>query len=239
MDNTIWTKKEYNLFLKKLESYSDSKYRDFHSSLIKDNNNNNKLIGVRTPILKSIAKEISKTDYKKWLKYNNHKTYEETIIHGLILGYLNINFKDFLDLFDNFIPLIDNWAICDIVCANTKIFKKNLDEGITYINNCLNNDNPWIKRVGIVLLLNYYINDKYIDLVLKIASNIKSDEYYVKMANAWLISICYIKYPIKTEIFLNNTKIDNWTYNKTLSKICDSKRINKDTKIKLRSKLKH
>lgn len=235
MDNINWTKATYNLFLNQLESYSDSKYKNFHSTLIKDSN---KLIGVRTPVLKSIAKDISKTNYKKWLKYNKHTTYEETIIHGLILTYLNIDFKNFLEALDNFIPLIDNWAICDIVCANAKIFKKNLEEGLIYITNYLNNSNPWIKRVGLVLLLDYYINDKYIDKVLSIANNIKSNEYYVKMANAWLISICYIKYPIKTEAFLNNTKIDNWTYNKVISKICDSKRITINTKNKLKDKLK-
>ena len=142
-------------------------------------------------------------------------------------------------MFNGFIPLIDNWAICDIVCANAKIFKKNLEEGLIYINKCINNHNPWSKRVGLVLLLDYYINDKYIDVVLKLANNIKSDEYYVKMANAWLISICYIKYPNKTETFLNNTKIDNWTYNKAISKICDSTRVEKEAKNKLKEKLKH
>lgn len=90
-----------------------------------------------------------------------------------------------------------------------------------------------------VLLLNYYINDKYIDLILKIANNINSEEYYVKMANAWLISICYIKYPNKTKIFLNNTKIDKWTYNKSISKICDSKRISDKEKIVLKKLRKH
>ena len=236
MDNIIWSKETYDLFLKQLESYSDSKYKKFHASLIKDND---KLIGVRTPILKNIAKDISKTDYKEWLKYNNHSTYEETIIHGLVLTYLKADFKHFLELFDNFIPLIDNWAICDIVCANAKIFKNNLEEGLDYINKCLKSNNLWINRVGVVLLLDYYVNDKYISEVLSLSDNICSDEYYVKMANAWLISICYIKHPVKTELFLNNTKIDNWTYNKAISKICDSTRVDKEIKSKLKEKLKH
>lgn len=236
MDNIKWNKKNYNQFLIKLESYSDSKYKKFHVSLIKDKT---KLIGVRTPILKSIAKEISKTNYNDWLKYNRHNTYEETIIHGLVLTYLKINFKDFLSKFNNFIPLINNWAICDIVCANAKIFKKNLEEGLVFINKCLKNNNLWFKRVGLVLLLDYYINDQYIDEVLAISNSIKSNEYYVQMANAWLISICYIKYPNKTENFLKNTKIDDWTYNKAISKICDSKRITNEIKNSLKSKLKH
>ena len=236
MDNIIWSKETYNLFLKQLESYSDSKYKTFHASLIK---NCDKLIGVRTPLLKNIAKDISKTDYEEWLKYNNHNTYEETIIHGLVLTYLKVDFRNFLELFDIFIPLIDNWAICDIICANAKTFKNNLEDGVNYINKCLKSNNLWIVRVGLVLLLNYYINDKYIDTVLSLSNDINSDEYYVKMANAWLISICYIKYPDKTKLFLNNTKIDNWTYNKAISKICDSTRVDKEIKIKLKEKLKH
>lgn len=236
MDNIIWNKRTYKEFLKYLESNSDSKYKEFHFNLLNDDI---ELYGVRTPLLKKIAKDISRTNYKEWLKYNNHKTYEEIIIHGLVLSYLKTDFYGFLDEFDNFIPYISNWAICDIVCANLKIFKNNLEDGLPYICKKINSNNLWQQRVGLVLLLNFYINDKYIDLILKIANNINSEEYYVKMANAWLISICYIKYPNKTKMFLNNTRIDKWTYNKSISKICDSKRINKEEKIVLKKLRKH
>lgn len=97
MDNIIWNKRTYKDFLKYLESNSDSKYKEFHFNLLNDDI---ELYGVRTPLLKKIAKDISRTNYKEWLKYNNHKTYEEIIIHGLVLGCLKASFKEFLDEFD-------------------------------------------------------------------------------------------------------------------------------------------
>ena len=139
MDNIIWNKKTYKEFLKYLESNSDSKYKEFHFNLLNDDI---ELYGVRTPLLKKIAKDISRTNYKEWLKYNNHKTYEEIIIHGLVLGCLKASFKEFLDEFDKFMPFISNWAICDIVCANSKMFKKNLDDGLAYICKKVNSNKP-------------------------------------------------------------------------------------------------
>ena len=186
-----------------------------------------------------------KKEYEKALKNNGIKEIEisknikllKTNISNLeqLLASLDQSSQEYV-VYINQLDTLKNQLKSLEILESTK---KNLDKGITYINKCLNNDNSWVKRVGLVLLLDYYINDKYIDIVLTLSNNIKSDEYYVKMANSWLISICYIKYPDKTKIFLNNTKIDNWTYNKAISKICDSKRIDKDTKTKLRSKLKH
>lgn len=235
MDKTVWNVETYKQFIKDLETYSDSKYKKFHFKLLNSDVN---LLGVRTPILKKIAKSISTTNYSDWLKYNKHTCYEEVLLHGLVVTYTKNNWDRFINEFDNFTKYIDNWAACDIVCANAKIFKKHLKEGLNYINLCLNDKNTWKIRVGLVLLLDFYINDDYINTVLKLANQKYSEEYYVKMAQAWLISICYIKYPKITEKFLYNTSIDQWTLNKTISKICDSKRITKETKLRLKKELK-
>ena len=78
-------------------------------------------------------------------------------------------------------------------------------------------------------MLNYYIEDKYIDKIFKLCENYP-DEYYVKMSIAWLISMCYIKYKNKTIQYLNNCKLDIWTYNKTIQKIIESNRVSKEEK---------
>lgn len=220
LENIIWNKDNYNKFIDYLFTLKDLKYKKFHSKLILSDN----LIGIRTPILKMIAKNISKGDYKTFIKLNKHEYYEETIIHGLIIGYLK-DFKEIIELLDEFIPYVNNWAINDIVCANMKIFKKYQEEGFNIIKKYIKSNNPFQIRICIVLLLDFYINDKYIDEIFKIINNIKNDNYYVKMANAWLLSICYIKYKEKTYNFLLNNNLDKFTLNKTISKICDSKRV--------------
>ena len=220
----------YDEFISYLYSKQDLKYKEFHSKLI----NNSKLIGIRTPILKDIAKNIAKNDYKKVFSYLKHDLYEENIIHGLIIGYLKAPFKDIINELDMFLPYNTNWAINDVTCANLKVFKKYQEEGYNYILKLINSKKDWNIRFGLVLLLDHYINDKYIDNILDITDNIKSDEYYVKMANAWLISICFIKYPNKTLSYLKNNNLDDFTFNKCIDKINDSYRVEKEVKENLK-----
>ena len=215
-----------------LFDYQDLKYLEFHKKLL--NNNNINIIGVRVPILRKIAKDMAINNNLEYL-YKNKKYYEEVMIYGLILGYLKIPFNELLDKLDEFIPLVDNWAICDTVCSNLKIFKNNLDEGFIYINKLLKSNDEFTVRFGLVLLLDYYVNDKYIDKILNICLNICNDKYYTLMANAWLISVCYIKYKDKTLNLLNNHSLNHTLKKKSIYKICDSNRVLKKDKIFLKS----
>lgn len=217
----------YNELLNYLESIKDEKYKQFHSKLLK--NDNIKLLGVRTPKLKEIAKYLSKKDYQEFIN-TKHSTYEECIIHGLILGYLNIEFESLLEQIDKFIPYIDNWATCDLTVSNLKQFKKNQEQGYEYINKCLKNKNIWKQRLGIVLLNSYYINDNYIDNILELLPTIKTNEYYLEMSIAWCLSTCYIKYPNKTIVILKNNELEKNIHNKTIQKIIESTRINNEEK---------
>lgn len=229
-----WNSNDYKIFLEFLYSLEDKKYKEFHSKLILDNKN---IIGIKTPKLKEIAKDISKGNYLEFINLCQKKLYEEKMIYGLILGNIKTDFKELKTLLNDFIYNIDNWAVNDIVCANLKVFKKEQGEGFKYIKKLLKNRNPFVIRFSLVLLLDFYINDNYIDEVLKISNNVKNNDYYVKMANAWLISICYIKYPDKTKKFLLDNNLDSWTQNKAISKINDSKRVTNKNKKEI-SKLK-
>ncbi len=226
---TKWNKTNYQKFIKYLKSNSEIEYRKFNQKIIA--NKNIKIIGIRVPKLKEIAKEISKGNYIEFIKYNTHKYYEENTLHGLILGYIKIDETGLLKMLDQFIPFIDNWSTCDTVCANLKQFKK-ID--INKINKYLNSSNPWSVRVGLVLLLDHYIKKDNLNYIFNACNSIKLDDYYVKMALAWLISICYIKCPENTLKYLKNNNIDKFTLNKTISKICDSHRISKLNKEKLK-----
>lgn len=229
LKNIIWNKKNYEEFIKYLKNLNDEKFKNFHKKIVGETKY--KIIGVKTPILKTIAKEIAKGNYLSFIKENKHTYYEETLIHGLILGYLKIEEEKLIELLDNFIKYIDNWAICDTTCANLKQFKK-ID--IIKIDKYLKSDNPWIVRVGLVLLLNHYINETNLDYIYNVCNNTKIDHYYVKMAVAWLISFCYIKYPESALKYLKKNKLDTFTQNKAISKICDSYRVGKEEKEKLK-----
>ncbi len=224
-----YTKETYQNFINELYKNKDEKYKEFHSKLLK--NENITVIGIRTPGLKKLAKEISKNDYQSFIKQNTHKTYEECILHGLILGYIKIDEKELFKLIDDFIPYIDNWATNDLTVSNLKIFKT---ININKLNKYLKSNNPWEIRFGITLLLSYYIKEENLDKIFNICDSITSDHYYVKMANSWLISMCYIKYPKETHKYLQKNNLDKFTHNKAISKICDSYKVSKKDKDEVR-----
>lgn len=220
----------YEQIIKYLKNEAEPKYKEFHYKLTNDNT----IIGVRTPTLKKIAKYLANNNYQDFIAKSNFETYEEKVIYGLIIGYLKVDFNTQLEYLNDFMPLIDNWAINDIVCANLKSFKKNLDQGYSFIQKCLKSANKWQIRMGLVLLLDYYINKDYFNKIFIISNSIKNNDYYVKMANAWLISICYIKFPNETLNFIKKNTLDNWTHNKAIQKIIESKRIKQEEKQQLK-----
>ncbi len=217
---TVDFNQDYNKFIEYLFSLKDDEYQKFNQKIVKTDN----IIGIRLPILKNIAKMIAKGDYLNFIKNNKHQYTEEIMLHGLVITYLKVSFNESIKLFDEYIKYIDSWVTCDSVVMNYKIVSKNLDICLVKIKEYLKSDKPFIKRVGIVLLF-YYLNDDYINEVLILINSIKSDDYYVKMANAWLISISLIKYYDKTIEFLKNCQLDDWTYNKALQKAIESYRI--------------
>lgn len=214
--------KDYKEFIDYLFSIQDTKYKAFHEKLLKDDTQ--KVIGIQLPKLRSIAKEIV-GEYKGFIKYNNHEYVEETMLHGLIISYLNRPIEEIFDLLDEFLPDNNNWAINDSVSSTLKIFTKNLNKGYYQVLKYLKSSNPWTVRFGLTLLLDYYITDIYIDRVVLAIKSIKLENYYVRMANAWLISSCYIKYPNKIIDLYKENVLDSWTTNKSISKIRDSYRV--------------
>ena len=230
MNNLIkenWDSNDYQEFLNILKNNSDIEYKRFHQSLVKDLD---KFYGCRIPFLKKVAKEISIGNYQEFLKLNKLEYYEEKMIYGFIISSVKMDFNERLVLVEQFIKYIDNWAICDSFCANLKCFKNNRELGFKFINKLIKTNDVYSIRVGLVLLLDYYIEEDYLNKIFKICNNIKNKDYYVLMAISWLISICYIKYPKATLVYLKDNKLDNWTNNKAIQKIKESRRITKEEK---------
>ena len=215
-----------------LISLSDEKYRDFHKNLCPGVEN---ILGVRLPILRKISKNLSKDNYLDYLNSKDLKYYEEIMIKGLTIGYIKVDNDTRFNYIKNFIPYIDNWAVCDSFCNNLKFTNKNMNEVWNFLMTYLSSSNEFELRFVIVMILNYFLTEEFIDDVLNIFNNIHHEGYYVKMAVAWAISFAYIHFPEKTLEFLKNNNLDKFTYNKSLQKIIESNRVSKDDKNLMRS----
>lgn len=219
-----WTKKDYKDFINYLFSINEEKYKDFQQKIIP----NKSIIGIRTNILKKISKEIYKGNYKEFINLLENNYYEENILYGLILT----NIKDInilLPYLNKYVLIIDNWASCDLTISNLKIVKNNKEIFFNYIKDNIYNDYSYARRFCYVLLLNYYIEKEYLNTIFELC-NINSNDYYVNMSIAWLISLCYIKYKNETLNYLNNNKLNKFTYNKTIQKIIESNQVSKEEK---------
>lgn len=217
---------------KRLFELQDKRYKEFHGTLC--NTCEYEIIGVRVPELRKLAKGIIKEDFRAFLDDKEINYYEEIMLKGLIIGLADLSFDETCKYLKDFIPIIDNWAVCDITCSSLKITKKYMDEMWEFLFPYVKSNNEYEIRFSIVMYLSYYINQKYLQEIFKIIENIKDDGYYTKMAIAWFISIAYIKEKDMTIKFLNNTNIDNWTYNKALQKIIESYRVSNEDKIVIR-----
>ncbi|AUM94913.1 TPA: DNA alkylation repair protein [Clostridium botulinum] len=210
----------------------DEDYQKFSSKLLPTTNN---ILGVRLPQLRKLAKVIAKEDWRKFLVNSDVKYFEEIMLQGLVLGYAKADIEEILKYVADFVPKIDNWSVCDSFCTGLKFTKNNMDRVWNFIQPFLYSNKEFEIRFGVVMLLDFYINDEYIDHVIKSIDTIKHPGYYAKMAVAWTISICYIKFSKQTMEYLKNNTLDNFTYNKALQKITESLRIDEETKTIIKS----
>lgn len=216
----------------KLFKLSDKKFHDFHSALCPGTNN---IIGIRVPVLRNYAKEIYKEkDWKKTIKEIDNEYYEEIMLQGMLIGQSKDDINIIIRYIEDYVPKIDNWAICDTFCAGLKVTKKYKKEMWKVVKKYLKSKNEFEIRFAVVMILDYYIDEEYLQEVYKILENIKCEGYYVKMAVAWAISICLIKYYDETIAYLINTNINDWTYNKAIQKAIESYRISDERKEELR-----
>lgn len=217
-----------------LMDLSDKKYKEFHSGLCPGTDN---IIGIRVPVLRNYAKELIKQyTLEDLLKNIDNEYYEEIMLQGMLIGLdkkqdINVIFN----YIKEFVPKIDNWAVCDVFCAGLKITKKYKREMWDFIQEYLESDKEFEIRFAVVMILDYYIDEEYIEKNLEIFDSIKNQEYYVQMAVAWAISVCLIKFYDKTLKYLENCNLDKFTYNKSLQKAIESYRITDEQKDYLRT----
>lgn len=215
-----------------LLSLAEPEYQKFASALIPNITN---LLGVRLPALRKVAKRIAAEDWRGYLETAKNDYFEEAMLQAMVLGYVKTDLEEWLQQIARFVPKIDNWSVCDSFCIGLKRVKQHQDAMWAFLQPYLISDQEYEIRFGAVMLLNYYMDEHYIDKALAALDRIKHEAYYVKMAVAWAISIAYVKQPDITMRYLQNNTLDDFTYNKALQKITESLRVDAETKQLIRS----
>lgn len=215
-----------------LKNNSDEGYQAFSAKLI-PNISKNVIIGVRAPIIHSLAKAIKGTAVEKdFLNTLPHRYLEENQLHGKLCE-LEKDFDVALKLTTDFLPYIDNWATCDTI--RPKAFKKDLSTLYTHIKEWLKSERTYTVRYAIGLLNSFYLDEAFSTEHLKLVSKLNSDEYYINMMIAWYFATALCKQYDEAVVFLKNKALSKWTHNKAIQKACESLRISDDKKAYLRT----
>ena len=135
---------------------------------------------------------------------------------------------------EKFLPYVDNWAVCDTI--SPKVFKKKREKILTKILSWIKSDYTYICRFGIGMIMQLYLEDEYFKTsYLDIVAKIRIEDYYINMMRAWLFQVSLVKKWEITIKYIENNSLDIFTHNKTISKSCDSYRIDKTKKEYLKS----
>lgn len=216
-----------------LKRLAEPEYKSFQEKLCPNITN---ILGIRIPKLRSLAKEIAKVDGKEYLEKVRVEYYEEVMLYGFVIGYTKMELVERLQYIQKYVTMIDNWATCDCPCSSFKFVKKNLKEVWEFLKPYLSSSKEFEARFGVIMLLDYYLEDSYIDEVLDSLEKVVAEGYYAKMAVAWTLSVALVKYFDKTVKFMENANLDNFTYNKAIQKALESYRITEEQKEFLRKK---
>lgn len=209
-------------------SLIDTEYKKFSSALIPGEN---KMLGVRLPELRKLSKEISKGDWRVFLSQPDDEFFEYTLLHGMVIGCAKMENAERFHHIEAFVPRIHNWSVCDSFCAGLKFAKKFPDETWEFLKPYLGSSEEFSVRFGVVMLLDHFINEEYLERVISALDNACQDYYYTQTAIAWALSMCYVRFPEKTLKYLNGeNKLHKETYLRTLQKIVESNRVSDEDK---------
>lgn len=221
--------------LNKLQQSADEKYRIFTAKLLPPDV---PFLGVRIPVLRGIAKQLIKEGRAvayleippEKLKYQ-----DELILYALLLAQSKQPYPLKLKQIKAFVPFINSWAVCDIFCAALKDVKTVPENFYEAFLSYTQSKAEYQIRFFYVIALGYFITPAYLEAVFSAIRRQQYVGFYDKMAVAWLLSVAYVKYPRQTENFILTAPLDSFVFKKTISKICDSFRVSKEAKVRLRT----
>lgn len=216
----------------RLFALQDFKYRDFQCKLMPTVNPET-VIGVRTPDMRKLAKEYSKTpEAMEFIKILPHEYYEENNLHGFLIETIK-DYDQVIEAIDAFLPYVDNWATCDLM--SPKVFKKHLPELYEKIIDWLKSSHTYTVRFGIEMLMSFYLDEHFQPETLELVAKVKSQEYYVNMMIAWYFATALAKQYDASLPYIQEQRLDRWTHNKAIQKAIESYRITDEQKSYLRT----
>ena len=207
-----------------LETLSDSQYRSFNLSLIP--NHGMDALGVRVPLLRAVAKDISKGDWRAFLSAScSHPLHEIRMLHAIVLGNARCPIEEKIQLIDTFLPCVNNWAVCDALCASCR--PRRTDEGNLFelVCACANSGLEFRKRFGLVMMMNHYRDDLWADRVLAAYSGFNSPYYYARMGAAWGLATLFLYQREGVLSILRSDALDVFTHNMAIRKLRESRRV--------------
>lgn len=219
-----FTQDNYAALLAQLKQSADEKYRLFNEKLVP---NCAPMLGVRFPVLRTIAKELKKCDWHGFLALadNQASTHEEFMLQALVMASADCTIDERLGYLRGFIPKIRDWAVCDTLCGDFKSAQSNRGKIRGFLDGYLLSGKEFELRFAGVMLMKAFITDEYIDTTLHALSQIRHDGYYAKMAVAWAVAECCVNYRDKTFELLKSGRLDDFTQNKAIQKIKESYRV--------------
>ncbi len=219
--------------IERLFELRDGKYRDFTASLI-PNIDKDRIIGVRTPILRKYAKELIKGEGREVILSSlPHRYLEEDSLHVFFINEIK-DFDTCLVELERFLPYVDNWATCDGI--RPRSFLNNTDRLIPHIEGWLKSEHTYTVRFAIEMLMVYYLGEHFDERYNDMVAGVESDEYYVNMMIAWYFATALAKRWDDTVVIIDDARLTPWVHNKTIQKARDSYRITDEQKQYLRTK---
>ena len=214
-------------------------YRDFQSKLI-PTVGKDYFIGVRTPELRRLAKQLSvREDVNEFLENPEHDYFDELQLHVFIVSDIK-DYRACIDEVNRFLPYVNNWATCDQM--SPKVFKKHKEELLEEIYRWLESDKTYTVRFAVKMLMEHYLDSDFDEKYLLTVSKIRSEEYYVKMMVAWYFATALAKQYESAYKIIEDRRLDVWTHNRAIQKAAESYRISDKQKAelkKLKIKSKH
>ena len=215
-----------------LFSKQDIKYRDFQAPLF-PGVEKDRFIGVRTPDLKKLAKELFGSEMaNKFIETLPHRYFDENQLHAFIISLIK-NYETCLKEVDRFLPYVDNWGTCDQL--SPKAFAKHKEELIVPIKKWLKSKHTYTIRFAIGMLMQHYLDESFREEYMKLVASIKSEEYYVNMMIAWYFATALAKQWDTAIKYIEDKCLDSWAHNKTIQKAVESYRIKDNQKAYLKS----
>ena len=212
---------------KRLFELSDEKNADFSAKLI-PGIDREKFLGVRIPASRKLAKEIIKeNEHKDFLNSLPHKYYDENILHSILISEIK-DYDECIKYIDEFLPYIDNWAVCDTM--SPKAFKNKHERLMNDILRWVDSDQTYTIRFGLKILMAHFLDNDFKKEYLEIPAKIKSDEYYINMMIAWFYATALAKQWDSTIVYIENGVLDKWVHNKAIQKARESYRITTEQK---------